>query len=210
MVASGIISTMILPPPDAAPHPKGYLALLLHAHLPFVRHPETSYMMEENWLFEAITETYLPLISFLDNCYDDGVPVRLTVSLTPTLCSMLDDDLLKERYYRHLTRLMELVEKEVDRTASKKAFHFTARMYREKFSGYRYLFDTRLQGNILGGFKHLQDIGMLEIITCGATHGYLPTMQVNPNAVFAQLAVAVQSYRSFFKRDPTGVQRSQA
>ena len=40
--------------------PKGYLALVLHAHLPFVRHPEENYFLEENWLFEAITETYIP------------------------------------------------------------------------------------------------------------------------------------------------------
>ena len=40
---------------------KGYLALVLHAHLPFVRHPEYPEFLEEDWLFEAITETYIPL-----------------------------------------------------------------------------------------------------------------------------------------------------
>ncbi|MBN1578737.1 MAG: DUF1957 domain-containing protein [Chitinispirillaceae bacterium] len=192
-------------PPVAHSSPKGYLALLLHAHLPFVRHPEADYMMEENWLFEAITETYLPLLSLLGNGFDDGIPIRFTISLTPTLCSMLADDLLKERYHRHLSKLIELAEKEVDRTSSKKTFHRTARMYREKFSGCRYLFETVYEGNLLNGFRHFQDIGMLEIITSGATHGYLPTMQLNPNAVYAQIAVAVQSHYSFFNRNPVGI-----
>ena len=40
---------------------KGYLCLVLHTHLPFVRHPEEEYFLEENWLFEAITETYIPV-----------------------------------------------------------------------------------------------------------------------------------------------------
>ena len=185
--------------------PRGYLALMLHAHLPFVRHPEASYMMEENWLFEAITETYLPLLSVLDNCCDDGVPVRFTLSLTPTLCTMLCDDLLKERYCSHLSRLVELAQKEVKRTASKRAYRDTAHMYLDKFLACRYLFNTKLDGNVVKGFRRFQENGCLEIITCGATHGYLPTMQLNPKAVYAQLAVAVESYESFFGRAPRGI-----
>ncbi|MBN1307687.1 MAG: hypothetical protein JXA18_07215, partial [Chitinispirillaceae bacterium] len=192
-------------PHGAHPSPKGYLALLLHAHLPFVRHPETDYMMEENWLFEAITETYLPLLSLLGNGFDDNIPIRFTVSITPTLCSMLADDLLKERYRRHLSNLIELSEKEIDRTASNKSYHRTARMYWEKFYDCRHLFETTYQGNLLDGFRRFQDNGMLEIITCGATHGYLPAMQLNPNAVYAQIAVAVQSHHSFFNRPPPGI-----
>ena len=41
----------------------GYLALVLHAHLPYVRHPEYPEFLEEDWLYEAITETYLPLLA---------------------------------------------------------------------------------------------------------------------------------------------------
>ena len=41
---------------------QGYLSLILHAHLPFVRHPEHEDFLEECWLFEAITETYIPLL----------------------------------------------------------------------------------------------------------------------------------------------------
>lgn len=188
----------------ATPH-RGYLALILHAHLPFVRHPEVTYMMEENWLFEAITETYLPLLMLLNNLRDDTISLRLTMSLTPTLCSMLSDDLLMERYRRHLDRQIELAEKETGRTARQKDFHRTALMYMNRFTGERYLFDRLLDGNILKGFASFQEAGMLEIITCGATHGYLPTMQHNPNAVYAQLAVAAESYHALFNRPPTGI-----
>ncbi len=184
---------------------KGYLALVLHAHLPFVRHPEASYMMEENWLYEAITETYLPLLLFLDNCDIDGVPVRFTLSVSPPLCSMLLDDLLMERYRRYLNRLIELAEKEVCRTASQKEFNDTAKMYRDRLTGCRYFFETRLQGNIIEGFRRFQDIGMLEIITSSATHAYLPAMQINPRAVYAQIETAVRFYRSVFKCQPKGI-----
>ena len=96
---------------------EGYLALVLHAHLPFVRHPEHEEFLEENWLFEAITETYVPLFLVLDRLLEDEIDFRLTISLTPTLGSMLRDPLLQARYLRKLERTIELAEKEVARTA---------------------------------------------------------------------------------------------
>ena len=92
---------------------KGYLALVLHAHLPFVRHPEYPEFLEEDWLFEAITETYVPLWQVFEGLYRDGVPFRLTMSLTPTLCAMLNDELLRERYLRYLERAITLSKREI-------------------------------------------------------------------------------------------------
>ena len=63
--------------------PKGYLALVLHAHLPFVRHPEENFFLEENWLYEAITETYIPLLDVFERLTRDGVTFRITMSMTP-------------------------------------------------------------------------------------------------------------------------------
>ncbi|MCX5904479.1 MAG: DUF1957 domain-containing protein, partial [Proteobacteria bacterium] len=81
---------------------KGYLAIVLHAHLPFVRHPEYSDFLEEDWFFEALTETYIPLLQMMDGLVRDGFDFRLTVSLSPTLLSMMIDPLLQERYLKKL------------------------------------------------------------------------------------------------------------
>ena len=56
--------------------PLGYLCLVLHAHLPFVRHPEYDDFLEEDWLYEAITETYIPLLEVFDGLERDGVDWR--------------------------------------------------------------------------------------------------------------------------------------
>ncbi|HEY8924543.1 MAG TPA: DUF1957 domain-containing protein, partial [Polyangia bacterium] len=77
--------------------PVGYFSLVLHAHLPFVRHPEDPTVMEEDWLYEAITGTYLPLIQIFEGLVTDHVPFRCTVSLSAPLITMLTDDLLKQR-----------------------------------------------------------------------------------------------------------------
>ena len=89
-----------------------YLNFVLHAHLPFVRHPEHARFLEEDWLYEAITETYIPLLEEFEALERDGLPFRVTMSLTPPLCEMLADELLQARYAHHINRLRDLAEKE--------------------------------------------------------------------------------------------------
>ena len=190
---------------NTPPAPQGFLCVVLHAHLPFVRHPEVQYMMEENWFYEALTETYIPLLAYFNNLHADAIPFRITMSLTPTLCAMLDDELLQGRYANYIDRLIELAEKEVLRTRHDREMNGAARMYLERFSFCKYIFDGKYGRDIIPGFRKLQDDGALEILTCAATHGYLPNMQSNAVAVRAQIEVAVQSYRSFFGRPPRGI-----
>src|SRR5947208_14893317 len=90
----------------------GSLALILHAHLPFVRHPEHEHFLEEDWFFEAITECYVPLVRMMQRLVDDHVPCKLALSLTPKLCAMLQDKLLGKRYVRHLASLIDLATRE--------------------------------------------------------------------------------------------------
>jgi 1,4-alpha-glucan branching enzyme len=185
-------------------NPKGYLALVLHTHLPFVRHPEHEQFLEEDWLYEAITETYIPLINVFEGLVKDGIDFRITMSLTPTLISMLRDTLLQQRYLRHITRLIELAEKEVVRTQDQPEFNRLALMYLNLFRNARMVFDEKHGRDLVSAFKTYQDLGKVEIITCAATHGYLPLMN-NEKAVRAQIRVAAEFHKKHFNRDPKGI-----
>jgi 1,4-alpha-glucan branching enzyme len=90
--------------------------MVLHAHLPLVYHPEHEQNLEELWLFEAITETYLPLLRIMENWLSDDIHFRLAVSISPTLSYMLSHPRLQERYRQHLKQLIGFAEKEVVRT----------------------------------------------------------------------------------------------
>jgi len=183
----------------------GYLSLVLHAHLPFVRHPEYPDFLEEDWLYEAISETYIPLLVAFNHLRDEGVKFRVTMSMTPPLCEMLSDSLLQERYVHHLDKLCELSEKEVERTKKEAPnFHSAALMYRRHFNECRELFENTYQRNIIQGFRQLQDEGYLEIITCCATHGYLPLMS-SEVAKRAQIQIARENYIKHFGRPPRGI-----
>src|SRR3989339_717718 len=184
---------------------QGYLALVLHAHLPFVRHPEYEEFLEEDWFYEAITETYLPLLKVYEGLVNDGVDFRITMSITPTLASMLTDPLLQERYIRHLDSLIELTYKEIERTRWQGEFLELAKMYNQSFREARTLFVDKYGRNLVNAFKKFQDLGKLEIITCGATHGFLPLMDINPKAARAQIRIAAQHYEKMFGRKPRGI-----
>ena len=184
---------------------KGYLAIVLHAHLPYVRHPEHDFFLEELWFYEAITETYIPLINMFEGLVRDGVDFRITMSLTPPLMGMFSDPLLQDRYVKHLDKLIELAEKEVVRTTFQPEFNDTAQMYLYKFKQSRQLFVNGYGKNLINAFKKFQDLGKLEIITCGATHGFLPLMDVNKEAVRAQVKVAADNYQYHLGKRPNGI-----
>src|ERR1041385_5519756 len=111
----------------------GHLALILHAHLPFVRHPEHEHFLEEDWFFEAVTESYIPLLRAMQRLVDEAVPFKLTLSLTPTLCAMLQDPLLTGRYVQHLDGLIDLAAREQHRNRKHPQLRDLADFYIELF-----------------------------------------------------------------------------
>jgi 1,4-alpha-glucan branching enzyme len=183
---------------------KGYLSLVLHGHLPFVRHPEFEDFLEEDWFYEAITETYIPLILVFEKLLQDGVDFRVTMSITPTLLSMFCDGLLQDRYLKHINKLIELAHKEIERTRWQPEFYQLALMYLNDFTAARETF-YRYNRNLGNAFKAFQDAGKVEIITCGATHGFFPLMDVCKESIKAQVRVAVSHYEKFFGRKPKGI-----
>ncbi len=181
----------------------GSFALILHAHLPFVRHPEYPSYLEEDWLFEAITETYLPLLDVFESLWRDAVDFRLSMTLTPPLISMLDDELLRERYVEHLERLAELAREEVTRRQGHQ--RWLAEHHLHMFESRLHAFEHKYQRDLVSAFAAWQRRGRLEILTCGATHGFLPLMQSCPEAVRAQIRVAVDHYLRRFGQQPRGI-----
>ena len=181
------------------------IGLVLNAHMPYIRHPEYSRFLEEDWLFEAIGETYLPLLRMLKKLRDDGVKFKITISLSPTLCTMLSDPILQGRFTDYLRLHQELGEKEVARCASEDTDCLElAKMYLDAITKNLEEYFETYQCNILSGFRDLEDSGHVELITTTATHAYLPLFSEYPSAIGAQIELAVQSHINHFKKRPKG------
>jgi 1,4-alpha-glucan branching enzyme len=184
--------------------PTAYLALVFHAHLPFVRHPEDPTVMEEQWLYEGITGTYLPLLQVFEGLIADGLPYRCTVSLSAPLLSMLSDDLLKERYAAHLDHLIELAGKELERTRPEPQYHRLAQMYWDRFHALRHTWRCH-DGDLVRAFRRLQEAGRVEVITSTATHAFFPLLDRNWAALRAQVHAAADLYERHFGCRPAGM-----
>ncbi len=184
---------------------KGYVNFVLHAHLPYIHHPESENYLEEEWLFEAISETYIPLILNYQKLEEEGVNFRITMTLTPPLLNMLDNKLLQDRYIKYLKKHIELCQKEVKRTVYDDRLNKLSHYYLDRYTNDLHVFKDIYNCNLINAFKHFQDAGYLEIITCGATHGYFPILYVNEKTIRAQIGVAVKSYEKFFGKHPRGI-----
>src|SRR5438093_12646199 len=183
----------------------GSLALILHAHLPFVRHPEHEHFLEEEWFFEAFTESYIPLVRMMQRLVDDSVPFKLTMSLTPTLCAMLQDQLLRERYVRHLDLLIDLTARERKRNRKHPQLRELADFYSKMFREIRAFFVDECRHDLLEVFRNLRETGALEIIASAATHGSRPILQQQaPQAARAQILIARDVYVDLFRAGPNG------
>ncbi len=179
--------------------------LLLHAHLPWVRHPELPFFLEEHWLFEAIVETYLPLIEAFRALERDSVPYRVTIDVSPTLASMLADPLLQRRAEHYLVRLLELLEKEKARTRGDGGVEPVVDFYRDRLGRLLSLYRDRIGRDIVGELARLEREGMLELATCAATHPLLPMLMDRPELVRGQVRTAVREHRRLFGRAPRGI-----
>ncbi|MBK8480647.1 MAG: DUF1957 domain-containing protein [Proteobacteria bacterium] len=180
------------------------LALVLHAHLPFVRHPEHEVFLEEDWLFEAITESYLPLIAMLLRLQQEDVAFQLTLSLSPPLQTMLGDTLLRQRYARYAADLDALLTREEARAQGDAPLAAVVAHHRRRLGAAMCTW-AALDGDLLTPLARLQDTGHLDLITSAATHGYLPLMAPQPAAARAQIAVAVAEHTRRFGRPPSGL-----
>ncbi|MCB1180101.1 MAG: DUF1957 domain-containing protein [Leptospiraceae bacterium] len=183
----------------------GYQIIMLHAHLPYVRHKGYDpHFLEEIWLNEAINETYIPLIHSFRNLKREGVKFKITMSFTPTLVSMLKDKYLQDNYLSYINRQIELANKEVKRTTYDLHLNYLSKYYLDKFEYHKKLF-LELDKDIINGFKEFQQDGSLEVITCAATHGFLPILESEPSSIRAQISIGRRLHRQTWGVEPRGI-----
>ena len=178
--------------------------LILHAHLPYVRHLEYPKFLEEDWLFESLAESYIPLVRMLEDLDARGVDFRLSICFSPTLCTMLMDEPLRERFVSYMRSRIELGEKEVVR-CPKEAPESLA-MARHYLDSYRdsLAYYEECGRDILSRFCQLEKNGHLELIGTAATHAYLPLYKSYKTAVKAQVELGIKTHIRVFHSAPSG------
>jgi 1,4-alpha-glucan branching enzyme len=185
------------------------ISLALNAHLPFVREfqagdDKLSQSGKEGCFFEALSETYLPLLEVFDRLEGDHVPFRLGISLSPLLCQMMSDEVLIKKYLAYTDRQIEFGRQELERTADRPELYRLAKFYFDRMVDRRILFTERYEGSLLKVFDHYQRKGKIEILGTSATYAFLPFLCPYPESLQAQMETAISYYRRCFGRQPQG------
>ena len=183
---------------------KGYFAFVLHSHLPYVlshgRWPHGT-----DWLCEAAAETYLPILRVLNELVAEGVKPKITLGLSPVLCEQLTDDSFKKEFINYVRIKIEAAESDANEFTrlNQKNMLANAEFWKNWYGSQLEHFNE-IEQNLIGAFKKLQDIGVVEIITCGATHGYYPLLS-RDESLQVQTKLAVKNYEKHFERKPQGI-----
>ena len=183
----------------------GKIHLLLHAHLPFVREPEYDRFLEENWFFEAMAETYLPVVQMLFRLEEKGVPGTLNLSVSSALLAMLTDESLLKKFTRHLHMQEQLLEKERVRFADDPERLPVIEFYTRRQRSLIDYWERICNCEIVPSLKRLSDCGKLTLLTCVGTHPFLPAYQSDVTAIRLQLGVTVKAFEKVFGFRPRGL-----
>lgn len=183
---------------------KGYFAFVLHSHLPYVishgRWPHGT-----DWLCEAAAETYLPILQVVRELAEENLNPKLTIGLSPVLCEQLSHDSFKKEFVGYVNQKVDAAQKDIaefEPTGDDNMLanaHFWKDWYKRQLEHFE-----NLNQDIIGAFKRFQDDGFIEIITCGATHGYYPLLS-RDESLQTQTKLAVKNYQKHFGLKPQGI-----
>jgi len=202
MTVSPAVATVLS---DNASAPLGSFTFVLHSHLPYVL-SHGKWPHGTDWLCEAAAETYIPLLNVFNRLVEEGITPRVTIGLTPILCEMMADESFKYEFTDYLQNHIDAAA-ETAREFSRQGeshFHELALFWHHFYSEALRDFEEKYTCDIVGAFRDLQDAGQIEIITCAATHGYLPLISTD-EAVQAQVRIGVDTYKKHFGRQPRGI-----
>jgi 1,4-alpha-glucan branching enzyme len=183
---------------------KGYFSLVLHAHLPYVL-GHGKWPHGTDWLNEAAAETYIPILNVVNELAAEGIPANLTIGISPVLCEQLAHPSFINEFTDYLKQKIEAAENDYVEfnKFGQQEYIPLAEMWRDHFKMIRQAFDN-YNRNLIAEFKRLQDAGYIEIMTCGATHGYMPLLSQDTSCQ-VMVKQAVQSYENHFGRKPRGI-----
>lgn len=181
---------------------KTKVMLVLHAHLPYTRIPNARFPLQELWLFQNLTECYIPLLLSMNELVREDIDFNITLSLSPTLIAMLCDNYYLEKYEKYLDVLLDLFNKK-------------SLLYNTEAGGSRIYFKNKIERiqefydhsgrEILSEFHKYAKSGKINLITSCATHALLPAFRFNEQLIRLQVETGINKFEEVFGFKPEGL-----
>lgn len=183
------------------------LAIVIVAHQPYVRYITRQGELpgpEYDILFSSISQTYLPIINLLYKFESEGISSKFSIVLSPTLCSMLSDELIQSQYIEWLDRCIALGKNEIERLSGNEALLKNARAQLAEAEKNRSDFAEKYHCNLVKQFARFEHKGMIEILGSSGSYAFLPHYSDMPEILNAQVEAGIFSHKQFFGSAPDG------
>lgn len=182
------------------------LCLVIVAHQGYIRHleSENQYAAENNILFSAISQTYLPLLNLFNSLRKEEKTFRVSMVLSPMLCALLDDEVVKQEYLAWLDARIALGEAEVSRLSSDEKLCAQAQKKLDAYRQNKIDFTETYGQNLLKAFGSLSRKGYLELLATAGSYAFLPHYADLTEVVNAQVETGIYSHRYYFGAKPEG------
>jgi len=184
----------------------GNYVLILHTHLPWVLH-HGNWPHGVDWLTEAVAECYVPLLNVLNDCMAEGILPKVTLDISPVLCEQLEHPDFKSIFVEYCNSKIKSAQedrKNFTQWGYDSHHIWLTNYWEEWYTNKKEDFLNKYNASVINGLKELQDKGAIEIMTCGATHGYLPLLGYD-KSVNLQISTAVKNYKKYFGIEPRGI-----
>jgi len=161
----------------------------------------------EESVYECMAESYIPLLNAIGDLWDEGIPAKLTIGITPILADQLADAHLNKGFDKFLQDRIDAAQQDEARYSPRgehdpDKLHL-ARFYLNWFTGIRRDYHERWNRDIIGGFRKYQDLGAIEITTSAATHCFSPLLETD-SSLYGQFKTGVETHKRHFGRAPKG------
>jgi len=181
------------------------LSFVLHTHQPLVI-GYGSWPHGEEWLYEASSEVYIPLLDMLFRLLEDGIRANVTISFSPILCEQLSHPAFATNFVSYLWHKIESTKGDASyfqRIGSYKLADL-AMWWIAHYQTVLAHFTDRYHYTIIPHFRHLSDEGAIEVMSAPATH---PLLALLPNdiSISAQLNQARRTIERHFGRKTDGL-----
>ena len=184
----------------------GNYVLILHTHLPWVLH-HGNWPHGEDWLTEAVAECYLPLLNVFNDLLAEGIVPKVSIDISPVLCEQLEHSDFKSVFINYCDDKIKHAEND-EKNFKDWGYHphhvYLARFWQEWYTNRKNDYMKLYDHSVINALKELQDKGAIEIMTCGATHGYFPLLG-DDRSIDLQVHTAVENYKKHFGRRPKGI-----
>ena len=184
----------------------GNFVLVLHTHLPWVLN-HGKWPHGADWLTEAVAECYVPLLNVFNDLVNEGILPKVSIDISPVLCEQLAHPGFPAVFNDYCDEKIKAAEQdEINfKNWGYDPHHvYLTNFWRDWYSARKHDFNNRYNTSIIDGLKKLQDMGAIEVVTCGATHGYLPLLG-RERSINLQVEAAVENYQKHFGRKPRGI-----